>query len=131
MDKNKLIESNYNNLWDAYSDETKEESEELNTYYEKKYSDLIIPEEDEILENYNNYELINNEIITFNNISFLTRKQKNIKTRLLKCNDNFLKYLYMELYDEIPDNDYKKRLYLDKNNIEKMNNFLSLIQNKK
>lgn len=43
MDKNKLIESNYNNLWDAYSDETKEESEELNTYYEKKYSDLIIP----------------------------------------------------------------------------------------
>lgn len=96
-----------------------------------KYSDLIIPEEDEILENYNNYELINNEIITFNNISFLTRKQKNIKTRLLKCNDNFLKYLYMELYDEIPDNDYKKRLYLDKNNIEKMNNFLSLIQNKK
>ena len=37
----------------------------------------------------------------------------------------------MELYDEIPDNDYKKRLYLDKNNIEKMNNFLSLIQNKK
>lgn len=96
-----------------------------------KYSDLILPEEEEILENYNNYELINNEIITSNNISFLTRKQKNIKTRLLKCNDNFLKYLYMELYDEIPDNNYKKRLYLDKNNIEKMNNFLSLIQNKK
>ena len=43
MDKNKLIESNYNNLWDAYSDATKEESEELNTYCEKKYSDLIIP----------------------------------------------------------------------------------------
>lgn len=107
-----------------------------------KKSDLIIPEEDEILENFDHYNILpcNLEFkSTYDNnneIQFLTRKEiqliEKVKVKIKKCDDRFLKYLYLEMYSQKNIN-YKEILLNEKNinKIEIMNNFISFTQNKK